>query len=75
MAVLKTTSPTEQPSAPIDTPLNTVPSSNTNNADLAKQLTSYRQNGMNAEAHPVIKIQTVPLYKIISLWSLTIFKT
>lgn len=46
MAVLNTTSPTEQPSAPMDTPLNTVPSSSTNNANLVKHVTSNVQNGM-----------------------------
>ena len=34
--VLKTTSPTDEPSAPMETPWNTVPSSRTNSADLLK---------------------------------------
>lgn len=34
--VLKTTSPTDDPSAPMETPRNTVPSSRTNSADLLK---------------------------------------
>jgi hypothetical protein len=73
--VLNTTSPTEQPSAPIDMPLNTEPSSSTNNADLVKHVTSNVQNGMTLWIHPAIKNLITTLYKIILLWSLTIFAT
>ncbi len=75
MAVLKTTSPTEQPSEPMATPLKTVPSSNTNNADLVKHVTSNVQNGMSPkDSSRCKKTKLGQFYEIMRFGSLTIFR-